>query len=91
MLDPRVVRVVASLACASCQAQFTSAVRAQASPDLRCPEDRIVVTELDTGSVHLTDTKVFRAEGCGGTGTYVCKGWNSYDQTPACAPGRAPR
>ena len=87
----RRICIVVSLACASCQAQFTAAVRTQASPDLQCDADKIAVTEVDNGQEHITDTKVFRAEGCGKTGKYVCKGWNSYDQTPECAPARDSR
>ncbi len=83
------VGLLLSLACASCQAMFTDSVRPQASRDLRCPGDKIVLTEISRGD-HITDTKTFRAEGCGQRAIYVCKGWNSYDQTPNCGPGREP-
>ncbi len=51
-----------SLCSASCQAMFTDSVRPQASRDLRCPGDKIVLTEISRGD-HIMDTKTFRAEG----------------------------
>jgi hypothetical protein len=87
-----VVVVALSLAGVSCRSQYIGAVRSAASPDLRCPEEQIAVTPVDdTEHAHLTTRTYYRAEGCGASGTYVCEGWNNWDQTPICGEGHAPK
>jgi hypothetical protein len=86
------VVVTLSMAGVSCRSQYLGAVRSAASVDLRCPEEQIAVTPVDeTGHEHLTTRTYYRAEGCGAHLTYVCEGWNSWDQSPICNEGHAPK
>ena len=69
------------LATAGCHLTSVEAVHAVAGNDFSCPEDKVKVTPAQA-----KDT--FVADGCGKKGTYVCEGWDSYDQKPICRPQR---
>ena len=53
------------------------AVQAVAGDDFSCPEDKVKVTPAQ-------EKDTFAAAGCGKKGTYVCEGWDSYNQKPIC-------
>jgi hypothetical protein len=54
-------------------------VQSAASSDIACAEKDIHVTPMQPKGT-------YRAEGCGKKATYVCEGWDSYDQKPICTP-----
>ncbi len=84
--------VALALAGVSCRSQYIGAVRSAASQDLGCPEEQVTVTPVDdTEHAHLTARTYYRAQGCGAKGTYVCEGWDNWNQTPICGPAPAPR
>jgi hypothetical protein len=88
----RVLILVLLLTAVSCKEQYVGAVRSAATDDLRCAEEKITVTPVeDTTHEHLTAKTFYRATGCGASGTYVCEGWNNWDQKPICGPGTLPK
>jgi len=65
------------LAIAGCHLTSVEAVQAVAGTDFSCPENKVKVTPAQ-------EKDTFVADGCGKKGTYVCEGWDSYDQKPIC-------
>ena len=75
----RVLFVAGVVVTVACVSKITlSTVREKASKDLSCKPAEIKVSTVgDAG-----DT--YRAEGCKQHATYVCEGWDSYNQQPLC-------
>jgi hypothetical protein len=77
--------------CSSCTSA-PSVIRPKASWDMRCPEKDITIVQIER--VHIkrnvwtgqekVSRSIYRADGCGTSATYVCEGWNSYEQAPVC-------
>jgi hypothetical protein len=65
------------LVVAGCHLTSVEAVQAVAADDLSCPKDTVNVTPAQ-------EKDTFVAAGCGKKGTYVCEGWDSYNQKPIC-------
>jgi len=65
------------LAVAGCHLTSVEAVQGVAGTDFSCPEDKVKVTPAQ-------EKDTFVAAGCGKKGTYVCEGWDSYNQKPIC-------
>ena len=70
-----------ALATAGCHSTAVEVVRSEASTDFACPESKIQVKPAQEKGTYLAD-------GCGKKGTYVCGGWDSYNQAPVCEPGK---
>jgi hypothetical protein len=70
--------LVLPLAVAGCHLTSVEAVQAVAGTDFSCPEDKVKVTPAQ-------EKDTFVAAGCGKKGTFVCEGWDSYNQKPICS------
>ena len=60
-----------------CHLTSVEAVQAVAGSDFSCSEDKVKVTPTQ-------EKETFVADGCGKKGTFVCEGWDSYNQKPIC-------
>ena len=69
--------VVCGCALAGCHLTSVEAVQAVAGDDLSCPPEKVKVTPAQ-------EKDTFLAAGCGKKGTYVCEGWDNYNQKPIC-------
>ena len=75
---PRLLAILAfPLAVVGCHLTSVEAVQVVAADNLSCPEDKVKVTPAQ-------EKDTFVAAGCGKKGTYVCEGWDSYNQKPIC-------
>lgn len=75
----RLAAALLVVACASCTGKITiQTVRTQAARDLECDAGAVAVVRVDEAK------KLYQASGCGHRRSYVCDGWNAYDQTPVC-------
>ena len=94
-MDSRTTLAIAlALLAAGCaDAAAQTAVKTQASDDLRCAEEKLQVAQIegtsDGGTLHARNgtmwtPRAYRVVGCGKQLTYICDDWNSYDQTPIC-------
>jgi hypothetical protein len=75
---PRRLAILAlPLAVAGCHLTSVEAVQAVAGTDFFCSEDKVKVAPAQ-------EKDTFVAAGCGKKATYVCEGWDSYNQKPIC-------
>jgi len=75
MLRPAILTL--PLVTAGCHLTAVEAVQVVAGDDFSCPEEKVKVTPAQ-------EKDTFAAAGCGKKGTYVCEGWDSYNQKPIC-------
>jgi ferric-dicitrate binding protein FerR (iron transport regulator) len=73
------VAVALALATAGCHSTAVEVVQSQATTDLACPQGKIQVKPAG-------EKGTYQADGCGKKATYVCGGWDSYNQAPVCQP-----
>jgi hypothetical protein len=75
MLRPAILAL--PLVAAGCHLTSVEAVQAVAGDDFSCPGENVKVTPAQ-------EKDTFVAAGCGKKGTFVCEGWDSYNQKPIC-------
>ena len=84
---------VALLAAGCADSGARTVVKTQASDDLRCPPEKLQITQVegtsDGGTLRARNgtmwvPRAYHVTGCGKENTYICDDWNSYDQTPIC-------